>query len=319
MNIGNRVRLLKGREEGIVSRIIDDKLIEVEIEDGFNIPVLKKEVVIISQQEESAFGKKTAPEPIPKKSQKPAITTKGIYLALVPINDKRLSLHFINNTDYMLLFTLSALTHGTYEGYAAAEIKSRNSIKIGDLDKTNFEQWPSFILQLLFYCDGIFDLKEPFQRKIRFKAGNLFKQKKVAPILMREAYLYQIDAAQNAQPIQAEKVKESLFEPDDNTEKDKSRQMPPAFIVDLHIEKITKNHADLPGSEILRQQLQKFDKTLNQAIISGQEEIIYIHGIGNGSLKKELHKRLRELPNVTYVDNHNMEKFGGGATLVRIT
>ena len=319
MNIGNRVRLLKGREEGVVSKIIDDKLIEVEIEDGFTIPVLKKEVVIISQQEESAFGKKSVPEKSPRKNVKPVVADKGIYLALIPINDKRLSLNFINNTDYTLLFTLSAFSHGSYEGYAGAEVKSKNSIKVCDLDKTNFERWPTFFLQLLFYRQGIFDLKEPFQRKIRFKAKSLFKEKEVAPVLLQDAYLYQIDANQNSSPIQMEKIQESLQEPATTPEKDIARQVPSSLIVDLHIEKITKNHTILSGVEILYRQLRKFDETLNQAIISGQEEVIYIHGIGNGSLKKELHKKIKELPNVTCVDNYNMEKFGGGATLVRIT
>ena len=319
MNIGNRVRLLRGKEEGIVSKIVDDKLIEVEIEDGFNIPVLKKEVVIISQQEESVFGKKAATEPLQKRSVKPVTAAKGIYLVFIPVNDRILSLHFINNTEYILLFTLSAFTNGRYEGYVSAEVKNKKSIKVCDLDKTNFEQWPAFIFQSLFYRRGTFDLKEPFQRKIKFKAGSLFKNKKVAPVLMQEAYLYQIDATQTAQAIQAEKVRESLFEPNNPSDEHKSKRTSHTPIVDLHIEKITENYATLPGKEILNRQLQKFEKTLNQAIISGQEEIVYIHGKGNGLLKKELHQRLKEIPNVTYVDDLNMEKFGGGATLVRIT
>ena len=76
MNVGDRVRLLKGREEGIISKIVNDKLIEVEIEDGFNIPVLKKEVVLISQQEASAFGKKPSQEPVSKKSEGPIAKSK---------------------------------------------------------------------------------------------------------------------------------------------------------------------------------------------------------------------------------------------------
>ena len=318
MNTGNRVRLLKGTEEGIISRIIDDKLIEVEIEDGFNIPVLKNEVVVISKEEESVFGKKAPAHHPPKNQQKPVTTVKGIYLALVPINDKRLSVHFINNTDYVLFFTLTAIRDGRYEGLAGAEIKSKNAIKTGELDKTNFEKWPAFFLQLLFYRDGIFDLKEPFQRKIKFKAASLFKNKKVAPVLMREAYLHQVDTTQSAQPLQADKVKESLFEPPHQTPKDQAKAAKPNLIVDLHIEKIVKNHHHLSGNEILNRQLQKFNETLDQAIISGQEEIIYIHGIGSGLLKNELHKRLKELPGISYVDNHNTAKFGGGATLVRI-
>ena len=319
MNVGDRVRLLKGREEGIISKIVNDKLIEVEIEDGFNIPVLKKEVVLISQQEASAFGKKPPQEPVSKKSESPITKSTGIYLALIPINDKRLSLHFINNTEYILLFTLSAVTGEGFNGYAGVEVKSKTSVKICDLDKTNFEQWPTFILQLLFFRKGTFDLKEPFQRKIRFKAASLFKSKKLAPVLMKEAYLYQVDSAHPSRPLQAESVVESLFEPNNPANGGIPHQFSQPTVVDLHIEKITKDYSGLSGAEILDKQLQKFDETLNTAITSGQEEIVYIHGMGSGTLKKELHTRLEELPGIIYVDNYNMGKFGGGATLVRIS
>lgn len=319
MNLGDRVRLLRGKEEGIVSKIVDDKLIEVEIEDGFNIPVLKKEVVIISQQEASAFGDKQAPRPVTKKTDSPAAKAKGIYLALIPINDKRLSLHFINNTEYTLLFTFSAVSGNRHEGYNGAMVKNKSSAKVCDLDLTGFEQWPTFIVQLLFYRQGVFELQAPFQKKIKFKAASLFKNKKLAPILMREAYLYHIDPTQSTRPIQAEEVKESLFESSSNKNTNTGGLTSPTPVVDLHIEKITEDYLTLSGREILKRQLQKFDETLNEAIISGQGEIVYIHGLGSGTLKKELQKRLKEIPNSDYVDNYNIERFGGGATLVRIT
>lgn len=55
MHIGDRVRLLHDKEEGIVRRIIDDRLVEVEIDDGFIIPVLKKELVTIASYEKESF------------------------------------------------------------------------------------------------------------------------------------------------------------------------------------------------------------------------------------------------------------------------
>ncbi|MDN5212164.1 DUF2027 domain-containing protein [Fulvivirgaceae bacterium BMA12] len=318
MNIGDRVRLLKGKEEGVISKIVNDKLIEVEIEDGFNIPVLKKEVVIISQQEASAFGATSEINPTPKKTHKLPEDTKGVYLALVPINDKQLSLHFINNTELVILFTLCVPAGDTYEGYFGGEVTSKKSVKISNLDKTNFEQWPAFILQLLRFRQGVFHLKEPIQKKIKFKAASLFKSKKLAPVLMQEAYLYEIDLTQTIQPLQAKKLENHLLESQKHSPGDKENRPFSSPVVDLHIEKISKDHELLSGLEILNAQIQKINETLNEAIISGQEEIIYIHGQGNGTLKSALHKRLREFPNLIYFDNHNMAKFGNGATLVRI-
>ena len=45
MRIGDRVRLLRETGEGIIVNIKGDKIVEIEIEDGFVIPALKNEVV----------------------------------------------------------------------------------------------------------------------------------------------------------------------------------------------------------------------------------------------------------------------------------
>ena len=48
MNIGDRVRLMRGKEEGIVTKLLGNNIIEIEIEDGFTIPVKANEVVVIN-------------------------------------------------------------------------------------------------------------------------------------------------------------------------------------------------------------------------------------------------------------------------------
>jgi dsDNA-specific endonuclease/ATPase MutS2 len=48
------------------------------------------------------------------------------------------------------------------------------------------------------------------------------------------------------------------------------------------------------------------------------DEIIFIHGVGNGTLRNELHKRLSGHKNVKYYEDAQKEKFGYGATKVKI-
>ena len=43
MNVGDRVRLLTGTEEGIVTRLLDSELVEVAIDNDFTIPVLRRD------------------------------------------------------------------------------------------------------------------------------------------------------------------------------------------------------------------------------------------------------------------------------------
>ncbi|WP_223284595.1 hypothetical protein [Hymenobacter qilianensis] len=60
MNVGDRVRLLTGREEGIVTRLLDNDLVEVAIDNDFTIPVLRREVVVVAAEEHKAFGQSAA-------------------------------------------------------------------------------------------------------------------------------------------------------------------------------------------------------------------------------------------------------------------
>jgi hypothetical protein len=63
MNIGDRVRLVHGREEGIITKVLPNNIVEVEIEDGFRIPVKRNEAVVISELEQKVFKAPVASSP----------------------------------------------------------------------------------------------------------------------------------------------------------------------------------------------------------------------------------------------------------------
>ena len=48
------------------------------------------------------------------------------------------------------------------------------------------------------------------------------------------------------------------------------------------------------------------------------DQISFIHGIGNGVLKNDIHKYLSQLENIKYFQYTQKSMFGYGATLVRI-
>ncbi|MGB3619406.1 MAG: hypothetical protein WBA12_14915, partial [Catalinimonas sp.] len=110
MNIGDRVRLLKGTEEGILTRFLDERTVEVTVDD-FPIPVLRNEVVVVAGEEQRAFGPRRVEPPARKLTTKvaprPAVPLRevGVYLAFVPLNDRQLTLHLVNDTDLELLYT----------------------------------------------------------------------------------------------------------------------------------------------------------------------------------------------------------------------
>ena len=80
--------------------------------------------------------------------------------------------------------------------------------------------------------------------------------------------------------------------------------------VDLHIELLTPNYHYMDNFEIVQLQLNECHKNIEKAINSDISRIEIVHGIGEGVLKNEVHKILR---------NYNLRfylKKDGGSTEV---
>lgn len=314
MNIGDKVRLLKGQEEGFITGFIDNKLVEVEIEDGFQIPVLKKDLVVVAKEEADHFEEASQKE-------KPRIKNitrgnEGVFIAFSEINDRQLSLHLINNTDWDIPFILGQRQKSGYKGIQSGFLENRTTTRVTDFEIKDFEQWPPLIIQMLFYKQGLFELQGPLTKNVKFRASTFFKRKQKAPLLSKDAYLFRID--EEAKPIDPGILKEKItgnMQKDDN---DNTLLPRPPAIVDLHIEKLTSDYTQLSNRQMLELQLQVFEQHLDKAIASGMDEITFIHGIGNGTLKNEIHKKLSREKNIQHFEDAMKEKFGYGATLVKI-
>lgn len=92
------------------------------------------------------------------------------------------------------------------------------------------------------------------------------------------------------------------------------------FETDLHIEKVSPNHhQELNNFEKLHHQLQKADKTIDNAIANGLKEVYIIHGNGEGVLKEKIEKLLDSHPFVkSYQQCINHPRYGNGATKVKL-
>jgi len=84
--------------------------------------------------------------------------------------------------------------------------------------------------------------------------------------------------------------------------------------VDLHIHELTNSDKGMSNYDMLHLQLQTAEKNLKNAIAKKQQRIIFIHGIGNGKLRQELHLLLKKYP-VTFSEA-SYTRYGQGATEV---
>ena len=409
MNVGDRVRLLTGTEEGIVTRLLDSELVEVAIDNDFTIPVLRREVVVVAQEEGNNFDR-TAPDyrvgqvpgknanaskkdnskrpsqptgpPKPRQpslqealaavassgagvaksggssaaagaSKQPA-AAKGLFLALVHQSPELLGVTLINNTEADVLFTYGEETSARpYRALAADKLGPKASTKpLSFLHMKDFETWPAVVFQLLptrLNGDAAYEL---LTKRQAFKASTFYNSQRPAPVIGKDAYLFQLDekaaaaiapeqlaqeaplpvaAAAAAKPagvdIAALKAQLSGDAPVTKPAAVIAATAPvatgpvvaPAHEFDLHFEALRPDgKEELSNTAILRIQLDAFEDALSRALATNMHEIVFIHGMGNGVLRKEIHRQLSRNKDIKFFEDARKEKFGFGATLVRL-
>ncbi|WP_226163356.1 Smr/MutS family protein [Hymenobacter terricola] len=405
MNVGDRVRLLTGTEEGIVTRLLDSELVEVAIDNDFTIPVLRREVVVVAQEEGNTFdrtapdyrvgqvpgknanaskkdkSKRPAPSAGPPRPAQPSLqealaavassgagvarpagtppagskqpaAAKGMFLALVHQSPELLGVTLINNTEADVLYTYGEETSARpYRALAADKLGPKASTKpLSFLHLKDFENWPAAIFQLLptrLNGDAAYEL---LTKRQAFKASTFYSSQRPAPVIGKEAYLFQLDEKAAAAIAPEQLAQEAPVAPVPAPAKPAgvdaaalkaqlsgdapakpaavvaaaapaptTHVVPPPHEFDLHIEALRPdNTEELSNTAILRLQLDAFEDALSRALATNMHEIVFIHGMGNGVLRKEIHRQLSRNKDIKFFEDARKEKFGFGATLVRL-
>ena len=91
----------------------------------------------------------------------------------------------------------------------------------------------------------------------------------------------------------------------------------PKMEVDLHIHQLVKSSRGMSNYDMLNIQLDTAKRQLDFAINKRIQKVVFIHGVGEGVLKEELHYLFNRYDNVKFYDA-DYQKYGLGATEVYI-
>ena len=307
--LGEFVRFVDEKYEGYITRIIDENMIGVTGEDDFEIPVPANKVTrvhghVYKGTENQALEEKTIPAG--------EFKSTGVYLTVSSdaLKGSVVYFHLVNETSHQLLVTLNTEQDKRIKGHYAGIIAPQSTSKIFSASLTELSNWPKFHIQALFYSTVETVLKEPLVHQVKFSAKNFSGAKKEVQLLKHQAWVFRLDEDQVV--IDPEKLKESFFRPAE----EKKIIERPSKEVDLHIEKLRDDYQFLSNEDILKFQIEYFQKALEAAIVHKLPSIIFIHGVGNGTLRYELQKIISKHKQVkTYMDAHK-DKYGYGATEV---
>ncbi|MGI4805416.1 MAG: DUF2027 domain-containing protein [Janthinobacterium lividum] len=308
--LGDFVRFVEEKREGFITRIFDEQTIGVTGDDDFEIPVLATKVTSVHGREAKVAAAKE--QEMVAEVASAEFVAKGIYLAAIPENQVTSVVQFylINNTSYTLLASFSTEKNQEYKGEFVGLINPKTSVKVYSVALPDLAIWPKFIFQLLYHSKQKADFLDPLIYNERFKAKDFAGAKTAVHVLNQQGWQFQLDLGEVK--VDAEKLKESFFK----SPEEKKIIEKPMKEVDLHIEKLREDYQFLSSNEIIKNQLERFQKTLDLAIVHQLPSIIFIHGVGNGILRHEIHKVVGKHPQVKTFMDARKEKFGYGATEV---
>jgi hypothetical protein len=346
---GDRVIFLNEKGGGVVTKVIDDQIVHVAIAEGFEIPYSTGDLLRegVGDDDLPLTGRRAGRKgsdregrevlfSIPNKvDQRP----EGIYLAMVPTDqdkvlESRLELQLLNHSPYGVSFGILLNQSGKYSGFAHGQMDADTSLVLAKVGRNEIGDWANGLVQLLFYQDGNTRPLSPASATIGFRPVKVYKEDSFPyeGLLRKKAFVIELAtiSAQAQVLMKDDNLEADLRQLQEQTSEG-SRKPRPAegkegmmdkhkvddqiAEVDLHIGELTDNLTGLSNADMLRVQMDYFRRCMEQAWKERLKKIIFIHGVGNGTLKMELLRSLRQTEGIEFYDAP-YARYGMGATEV---
>lgn len=329
--VGDTVLILHSGEEGVVTDIINDKMLMVDVK-GVTFPVY------MDQVDFPYFKRFTEKKIVPAKKEKQYIddvrkekraeqgrVEDGAWLTFLPLMDTdefgdvivdELKMHLVNHTSATYHFTYKLHYFGRPDFELKNTVHPFEDFYLHDIPFEDLNDSPSFEFD--------FALAEPDKKKAdHFEASVKLKPKQLFAKIEELKQNNQATFSQLLFETYPDKLIEDKVEMGRLAargykiyEASKARQHlePARTVIDLHIEKLADDWKHMSNYEILSLQLKTFEKYYHLAIAHHQPSLIVVHGVGEGVLRNEIHDILRLKKEVSSFVNQYHPSFGYGAT-----
>jgi len=303
MQIGDKVKFINESLEGVITRLIDDKTIGVSIEDGFEIPVLKREIMITTPiNKVENHDKKELPV-----SNKINIGESEISIWFEQSSQTWYKASLLNNSNSDILLSVTLKQGKQFKPLFAGRIEKRTSYLINTLNLAELELWGTYCFRIIFHEQEAEVPGAPWYLEYIFRSKDFINAKEVNG---KPTFLIPL------KPNKIEQftlVKEQI-KIEHKPQADTIQINRPEEVVDIHIHQLVKNFAEISAEEAIGIQLNHFRNAFEKAIALNYSKITIIHGVGTTSLKQKIWKEISGHPSVKTFYEAQKEKFGYGAT-----
>jgi hypothetical protein len=346
--IGDKVKFLNDTSKGIVTGFLNEKTVLVKIEEGFEVPVLKNEIIPTGdsieysdsfseksdetnadQQDNGSLTYVESCDSAAKDEQNEQIINIAyIHTAYTEDDLPGFEMYLINDGPYHIYFNLGKQKAGLLNAISGETLEADTKILIreGDINELG-AVGKKLRFQCLFFKEGSYKFVHPFNTIIDLSSVDLLERKhfKENEYFDEEAVIIPVYSKDIDNDVTAEKEMEEMYLTREIKNKDMPVRKPKPekknddiCEIDLHIGEILDDYRVLSNGEILQAQLDRFTTALEGAIKSDQKRIVFIHGLGNGKLKFEVRKLLdTKYDHIKYQDA-SFKEYGYGATMVML-
>ncbi len=348
---GDKVRFLNDVGGGVVTKVIDRFIVMVENETGFDVPIAIKEIVVVEEAEVYIEKPKQdlAAEVIAQQNSDAVVDLENIFypevaevkesgndvnvfLAFVPqkrAGNSDLNIFLINDSNYNVLYSvINENELGSTFSNAVGVLEANTKEQTETLGLASVNAISDYTFHLIFYKKGDFKAINPVVKQVKINPVRFYKENAYSendffnedaillPVVSSEANVLSKLNISGKELESAMKEKEHKeTKPRVVSKKEKESAL---LEVDLHIHELLDDFRGLSNSEILEVQMEHFHMRLNEAIKKGPKKVVFIHGVGNGTLKLEVRKELDKKKNVLQYHDASFQEYGYGATMLKI-
>jgi len=332
IKVGDNVKFLNDVGGGKITKIIDKETALILNDTGFEVPVLIEE--LMPEITDDIYQSSSEPV-IPKEEvnlfeEEPIYTENpdaNFYLAYVPVNQKRIGdsdceLYLINDSNYFVYYNYAVKKGEKYESITG-KLEPNVKEKISLLELNSLQDTINVVVQLIFFSKDKYILKEPVNSHIKIKSKNFFKQNSfkendffnefavISPVIEENAMQKAIDKLEKGDIEAVVKQKDGKRPRIQQKKENKNIKE-----VDLHIHELVDDESGMSDHDKLQLQLDVFHKEMKTAIKEDFRRIVFIHGVGSGSLKLKLRSELQHQYKKYQFQDASFKEYGYGATMI---
>ena len=358
IKIGDKVKFLNEVGGGTVVELIDKHLVKIRTEDDWDIPALRNELLVVEAAPEStakivsppvsssAKKEEKSKQDKDQKTESPEqkeikdfdvsetetiqVTPRLFLFSLKPENvsdplNTPLEAYLINDSDYSVLYSYTVVYDGLHHLRETGMLEPDTKYLVESYSRDQLANLSGILIQLIYFRNGPYVPQSPVEKRIKLDTRKFYKEGsfKENDFFDNPALVFTVFDSMNEAVEQLSKADiEAAMQKKNVSQKPKETIKIDAsdkeMVIDLHIHELVDDHAGMSNAEMLELQIQHFRKAMDEAIKTHKKRVIFVHGVGQGTLKQDIRAELsRDFKGFDYQDA-SFKEYGYGATLVHV-